>query len=138
MVTASQRLQNTWKVLAGTDTLLTHPLRGMRRAVQAFYKRFSGLERAQMSDRQGADARRDATSGQFVCFQCPGAGALDQETSGSAPSASTSTRSTHVCRRSQLGAVYHGPSWSETWVSFATTKQRQLPVDPGVIGPAEL
>src|SRR6266581_7027579 len=76
MVTASQRLQNTWKVLAGTDTLLTHPLRGMRRAVQAFYKRFSGLERAQMSDRQGAYARRDATSGQFVCFQCPGASAL--------------------------------------------------------------
>src|SRR3989442_15965862 len=28
MVTASQRLQNTWKVLAGTDTLLTHPSRG--------------------------------------------------------------------------------------------------------------
>src|SRR6266849_7649369 len=94
MVTASQRLQNTWKVLAGTDTLLTHPLRGMRRAVQAFYlthplrgmrravqafyKRFSGQERAQVSDRQGADARRDATSGQFVCFQCPGAGALDE------------------------------------------------------------
>src|SRR5256712_6918077 len=77
MVTASQRLQNAWKVLAGTDTLLTHPLRGMRRAVQAFYKRFSGQERAQVSDRQGADARRDATSGQFACFQCPGAGALD-------------------------------------------------------------
>src|SRR5438034_6960848 len=31
-----------------------------------------------MSDRQGADARRDATSGHFVCFRCPGAGALDQ------------------------------------------------------------
>src|SRR2546428_3745842 len=77
MVTASQRLQNAWKVLAGTDTLLTHPLRGMRRAVQAFYKRFSGQERAPVSDRQGADARRDATSGQFVCFRCPGAGALD-------------------------------------------------------------
>src|SRR5207245_11443077 len=28
MVTASQRLQNTWKVLAGTDTLPTHPSRG--------------------------------------------------------------------------------------------------------------
>src|SRR5712691_4285662 len=28
MVTASQRLQDTCKVLAGTDTLLTHPLRG--------------------------------------------------------------------------------------------------------------
>ena len=31
-----------------------------------------------MSDRQGADARRDATSGQFVCFCWPGAGALDR------------------------------------------------------------
>jgi len=30
-----------------------------------------------MSDRQGADARRDATFGHFVCFRCPGAGALD-------------------------------------------------------------
>ena len=30
-----------------------------------------------MSDRQGADARRDATSGHFVCLCCPGAGALD-------------------------------------------------------------
>ncbi len=79
MVTASQRLQNTWKVLAGTDTLLTHPLRGMRRAVQAFYKRFSGRERAPVSDRQGADARRDARSGHFVCFSSPGAGALDRE-----------------------------------------------------------
>src|SRR5205809_2664476 len=49
----------------------------MRRAVQGFYKRFSGHERAPVSDRQGADARRDATSGKFVCFQCPGAGALD-------------------------------------------------------------
>src|SRR6266516_3763700 len=74
----------------------------------------------------------------FVGRSDPGVAALDQETSGSAPSASTSTRCTHVCRRSLLGAVYHGPSWSETWVSFATTKQRQLPVDPGVIGPAEL
>src|SRR5437870_11616683 len=77
MVTASQRLQNTCKVLAGTDTRLTHPLGGMRGAVQAFCKRFSGHERALVSDRQGADARRDATSGQFVCFSCPGAGALD-------------------------------------------------------------
>jgi hypothetical protein len=29
-------------------------------------------------ERQGTDARRDATSGQFVCFRCPGAGALDE------------------------------------------------------------
>src|SRR2546422_1242038 len=57
------------------DPLIT---RVEQNSLQAFYKRFSGLERAQMSDRQGADARRDATSGQFVCFQCPGAGALDQ------------------------------------------------------------
>jgi len=71
MVTARQGLQNTCKVLAGTDTLLTHPLRGVRRAVQAFYKRFSGQERAQVSDRHGADARRDATYGQFVCFSLP-------------------------------------------------------------------
>src|SRR2546428_2309511 len=28
MVTTSQRLQNACKVLAGTDTLVTHPLRG--------------------------------------------------------------------------------------------------------------
>jgi len=45
--------------------------------LQAFCKRFSGHKRAPVSDRQGADARRDATSGQFVCYQCPGAGALD-------------------------------------------------------------
>src|SRR3989442_4599458 len=32
-----------------------------------------------MSDRQGADARRDAIPGQFVCFRCPGAGALELE-----------------------------------------------------------
>src|SRR5439155_16916406 len=76
MVTASPRLQNTCKVLAGTDTLLTHPLGGMRRAVQAFCKRFSGLERAPVSDRQGSDARRDATSGHFVCFSLPWGPAL--------------------------------------------------------------
>src|SRR5437667_5407028 len=99
MVTASQRLQNTCKVLAGTDTLLTHPLRGMRRAVQAFYKRFSGLERAQVSDRQGADARRDATSGQFVCFRCPGAGALDQESPGSIPGGATRMPRVSCCTR---------------------------------------
>jgi len=34
-----------------------------------------------MSDRQGADARRDATSGQIVRFWSPGAQALDQEKS---------------------------------------------------------
>src|SRR5712691_5596984 len=97
MVTASQRLQNTCKVLAGTDTLLTHPLRGMRRAVQAFYKRFSGQERAQVSDRQGADARRDATSGQFVCFQCPGAGALDQESESGGTSCARATHELVTC-----------------------------------------
>ncbi len=47
-------------------------------SLQPFYKRFSGHERTQMSDRQGADARRDATSGHFVCFSRPGAGALDE------------------------------------------------------------
>ena len=31
-----------------------------------------------MSNRQGADARRDATSGHIVRFQGPGAAALDQ------------------------------------------------------------
>src|SRR5713226_365535 len=31
-----------------------------------------------MSNRQGADARRDATSGQIVRFRGPGAAALDQ------------------------------------------------------------
>ena len=31
-----------------------------------------------MSNRQGAHARRDATSGQIVHFQGPGAAALDQ------------------------------------------------------------
>jgi len=31
-----------------------------------------------VSDRQGADTRRDATSAQFVCLCCPGADALDQ------------------------------------------------------------
>src|SRR5438034_1849026 len=46
--------------------------------LQVFCKRFSGHERAQVSDRQGADARRDAIPGQFVCVRCPGAGALDQ------------------------------------------------------------
>jgi len=57
---------------------LDRPIRRVdQNSLQAFYKRFSGQERAQVSDRQGADARRDATSGQFVCFQCPGAGALD-------------------------------------------------------------
>ena len=45
--------------------------------LQEFYKRFSGQGRAPVSDRQGADARRDATSGHFICFGCPGAGALD-------------------------------------------------------------
>src|SRR3989449_2466235 len=50
-------------------------------SLQAFYKRFSGHERTRMSDRQGADARRDATSGQFVCFCCPGVAALDRKSS---------------------------------------------------------
>ena len=45
--------------------------------LQVFCKRFSGHERAQVSDRQGADARRDAIPGQFVCVRCPGAGALE-------------------------------------------------------------
>src|SRR5216683_7401395 len=53
-------------------------LRVDQNSLQAFYKRFSGHERTWMSDRQGADARRDATSGHFVCFRCPGAGALDE------------------------------------------------------------
>src|SRR2546421_9564167 len=57
------------------DPLIT---RVVQNSLQAFYKRFSGPERTQMSDRQGADARRDATSGHFVCFSRPGAGALDQ------------------------------------------------------------
>ena len=34
-----------------------------------------------MPDRQGADARRDAIPGQIVCLCCPGAGALDRESS---------------------------------------------------------
>src|SRR5437879_3747800 len=56
------------------DPLIT---RVVQNSLQAFYKRFSGHERTQMSDRQGADARRDATSGHSVCFSSPGAGALD-------------------------------------------------------------
>src|SRR5438132_3049205 len=64
------------------DPLIT---RVVQNSLQAFYKRFSGPERTQMSDRQGADARRDATSGHFVCFSRPGAGALDQESPGSIP-----------------------------------------------------
>src|SRR5437870_7181528 len=67
-----------------SDALLTTRQRVDQNSLQAFYKRFSGHERTQMSDRQGADARRDATSGQFVCLCCPGAGALDQETPASA------------------------------------------------------
>src|SRR2546425_2689506 len=61
------------------DPLIT---RVVQNSLQAFYKRFSGPERTQMSDRQGADARRDATSGHYVRFSSPGAQALDQESSG--------------------------------------------------------
>ena len=46
-----------------------------------FCKRFSRPERTPMSNRQGADARRDATSGHYVRFSSPVAQALDQETS---------------------------------------------------------
>src|SRR5712692_4927485 len=49
--------------------------------VPAFCTHFSRPERTRMSDRQGTDARRDATSGQIVCFQGPGAAALDRESS---------------------------------------------------------
>ena len=59
-----------------SDALLTTRQRVDQNSLQAFCKRFSGHERTQMSDRQGADARRDATSGHFVCLCCPGAGAL--------------------------------------------------------------
>jgi hypothetical protein len=58
-------------------------------SLPALYKHFSGHERAEASDRQGADARRDATSGQIVCFYGPGAGALDQESPGSIPGGAT-------------------------------------------------
>ena len=70
-------------LLALRLSMLSRPLIGRvdQNSLQAFYKRFSGHERTQMSDRQGADARRDATSGQFVCLCCPGAGALDQQSS---------------------------------------------------------
>src|SRR2546427_6267059 len=52
-------------------------------SLQAFYQRFSGHDRARMSDRQGADARRDVIPGQIVRFLGPGARALDQESSTS-------------------------------------------------------
>ncbi len=52
------------------------------RNVPAFCTHFSGPQRTQMSNRQGADARRDATCGHIVRFQGPGAAALDQETPG--------------------------------------------------------
>src|SRR2546425_6803045 len=61
--------------VVGQCTLLIAAQEGL---LPAFYKHFSGHERTRMSDRQGADARRDATSGHFVCFSSPGAGALDQ------------------------------------------------------------
>ncbi len=63
--------------------------------MQAFYKRFFGPKRASMSDRQGADARRDAIPGQFVRFWGPGARALAQETSPAPPQGNppSSTRS---------------------------------------------
>src|SRR5437899_5424945 len=63
----------------------TLPIAAQEGLLPAFYKHFSGHKRTQMSDRQGADARRDATSGQIVGFRSPGAGALDQESPGSIP-----------------------------------------------------
>jgi len=86
--TTSQRLARRRVRRNACETLARHCPRAdsarsclgdpTRTPLQAFCKRFSGHERAQMSDRQGADARRDAIPGQFVCFRCPGAGALDQ------------------------------------------------------------
>src|SRR5438309_5765663 len=68
-------LVNRLHSVVGQYTLLIAAQEGL---LPAFYKHFSGHERTQMSDRQGADARRDATSGQIVGFRSPGAGALDQ------------------------------------------------------------
>jgi hypothetical protein len=62
---------------------------GLTRGVPAFCTHYSGPERTQMSNRQGADARRDATSGQIVRIQGPGAAALDQESPGSSPGGAT-------------------------------------------------
>src|SRR2546422_7004501 len=78
--------------------MLSRPLIGRvdQNSLQAFYKRFSGHERTQMSDRQGADARRDATSGQFVCLCCPGAGALDQQSSARCWQAARDRKSTRL------------------------------------------
>jgi len=67
----------------------TLPIAAQEGLLPAFYKHFSGHKRTQMSDRQGADARRDATSGQIVGFRSPGAGALDQESPGSIPGGAT-------------------------------------------------
>ena len=61
----------------------------LTRAVPAFCTHCSGPERTQMSNRQGADAHRDATSGQIVGFQGPGATALDQVILGSNPRGAT-------------------------------------------------
>ena len=63
---------------ASPFAVLTLIRRAERNSLQVFYKRFSGHERAPVSDRQGADARRDAIPGQIVRFWGPGAQALDQ------------------------------------------------------------
>src|SRR5437667_12864673 len=59
MVTASQRLQNTWKVLAGTDTLLTHPSRGDAQSrasiLQAFLRTDQDISRRPWGRRCLAD-----------------------------------------------------------------------------------
>src|SRR5260370_27647595 len=62
---------NACKTLALSQSELT-------RGVHAFCTHFSGPERTQMSNRQGADARRDAVPGHIVRSWGPGARALDE------------------------------------------------------------
>jgi len=67
-----------WKCV---QTAATFPLRRNER-MPAFCTHFSGPKRTQVSNRQGAAARRDTTSGHIVRFPSPGAAALDQESLG--------------------------------------------------------
>src|SRR6266568_1995463 len=118
MVTASQRLQDTCKVLAGTDTLLTHPLRGDAQS------RASILQ-ALLRTRAGTDVRptgRRCSSGRHVrsicLFSMPWGRRSGLGNPGSNPGGATSKPDLTMCevglRGSELVLAYYTTMWYAT------------------------
>ena len=105
-------------------------------SLQAFYKRFSGHQGAPVSDRQGADARRDATSGHFCLFMLPWDRRFGSGNPGSNPGGATHrlrSRRTRV-RWDPLNPtrLVRGPSYDTKWQSRGVLGIGVLPARPKI------